>query len=136
MYVDYLLEHDRGHDPDETVRRVTTPPGRPRGPATAPERDLASYRDEFPVLDRKTYLISASLGPISHRSRALLDGYLDAWATKGAPDHVWFEDIFPSMAGLKRSFSALRGVRRGRGRDHDEHLGGARDRRLCDRSAR
>jgi len=61
------------------------------------------------VLDRKTYLISASLGPISYRGRASLDGYLDAWATKGAPDHVWFEDIFPRMAGLKRSFAALAG---------------------------
>ena len=61
------------------------------------------------MLDRKTYLISASLGPISQHSRALLDGYLDAWATKGAPDHLWFEDIFPRMAGLKRSFSALAG---------------------------
>jgi kynureninase len=80
-----------------------------RGPPTTPDRDLVSYRDEFPVLDRKTYLISASLGPISHRSRALLDDYLDAWATKGAPDHAWFEDIFPAMAGLKRSFSALAG---------------------------
>jgi kynureninase len=59
------------------------------------------------VLARKTYLISASLGPISQRSRAALDGYLDAWATKGAPDHVWFEDIFPRMAGLKRSFASL-----------------------------
>ncbi len=80
-----------------------------RGPPTTPDRDLVSYRDEFPVLDRKTYLISASLGPISHRSRALLEDYLDAWATKGAPDHVWFEDIFPAMAGLKRSFSGLAG---------------------------
>ena len=63
--------------------------------------DLLSYRDEFPVLDRKSYLISASLGPVSDRSRRYLDGYLDAWATKGAPDHVWFEDIFPLMRALK-----------------------------------
>ncbi|HEX5937844.1 MAG TPA: aminotransferase class V-fold PLP-dependent enzyme [Actinomycetota bacterium] len=69
--------------------------------------NLAAWRDEFPVLERKTYLISASLGPISRRSRALLDEYLDAWAAKGAPDHVWFEDIFPRMAALKRSFSVL-----------------------------
>ena len=67
------------------------------------------YRDEFPVLERKTYLISASLGPVSTRSRTLLDGYMDAWATKGAPDHVWMEDIFPAMGGLKRSFAALAG---------------------------
>jgi kynureninase len=76
---------------------------------TTPERDLASYRDEFPVLSRKTYLISASLGPISSRARANVDRYLDAWASKGAPDHVWFEDIFPSMRRLKATFSRLAG---------------------------
>jgi kynureninase len=61
------------------------------------------------VLERKTYLISASLGPLSLRSRELLDGYLDAWAAKGAPDHVWLEDIFPAMAKLKSSFAHLAG---------------------------
>ena len=71
--------------------------------------DLAGWRDEFPVLERKTYLISASLGPVSRRSQAYLAEYVDAWATKGAPDHVWFEDIFPRMASLKRSFAALAG---------------------------
>jgi kynureninase len=71
--------------------------------------DLSAWRDEFPVVGRKSYLISASLGPLSNRSRRALEDYLDAWATKGAPDHVWFEDIFPRMAGLKRSFSALAG---------------------------
>jgi selenocysteine lyase/cysteine desulfurase len=59
------------------------------------------------VLANKTYLISASLGPLSNRGRASLDGYLDAWAAKGAPDHVWFEDIFPRMRGLKESFAGL-----------------------------
>jgi hypothetical protein len=53
------------------------------------------------VLARKAYLISASLGPVSDRSRRYLDEYLDAWATKGAPDHVWFEDIFPRMRAMK-----------------------------------
>jgi kynureninase len=61
------------------------------------------------VLERKAYLISASLGPVSDRSRRYLDGYLDAWATKGAPDHVWFEDIFPRMRALKTSFARLAG---------------------------
>ncbi len=73
------------------------------------ERALEDFRDEFPVLANKTYLISASLGPVSLRSRAYLDGYLDAWAAKGAPDHVWFENIFPRMRSLKGSFSALAG---------------------------
>jgi kynureninase len=70
-------------------------------------RELESYRAEFPVVERKAYLISASLGPISNRSRAYLDEYVDAWASKGAPDHVWFEDIFPRMRSLKSSFAAL-----------------------------
>ena len=72
-------------------------------------RELESYRAEFPVVERKAYLISASLGPISNRSRAYLDEYVDAWASKGAPDHVWFEDIFPRMGALKASFARLAG---------------------------
>jgi kynureninase len=72
-------------------------------------RPLADYRDEFPVVGRKAYLISASLGPISGRARGYVDGYLDAWAAKGAPDHVWMEDIFPTMGALKGSFAAFAG---------------------------
>ncbi len=73
------------------------------------ERALTDYRDEFPVLARKAYLISASLGPVGVRSQRYLTEYMDAWATKGAPDHVWFEDIFPRMRALKASFAALAG---------------------------
>ena len=62
--------------------------------------DLTSWRDEFPVLERKTYLISASLGPVSRRSRTYLEEYLDAWGSKGAPEPVWFEDSFPRLAAL------------------------------------
>jgi kynureninase len=72
-------------------------------------RDLADYRSEFPVLERTAYLISASLGPIGTRARSRLDAYLDAWATKGAPDLVWFEDVFPAMGALKRTFAGLVG---------------------------
>lgn len=72
-------------------------------------RDLADYRDEFPILAPKAYLISASLGPIGTRSRARLEGYLEAWASRGAPDHVWMEHVFPAMGELKRSFAALTG---------------------------
>jgi kynureninase len=82
-----------------------------RLPGTMPDRPLADYRDEFPVLARKTYLISASLGPVGLRSQRYLSEYMAAWATKGAPDHVWFEDIFPRMRALKSSFAALTGCR-------------------------
>lgn len=73
-------------------------------------RPLEDYRREFPVLARKTYLISASLGPVGERSRRLLDEYLDTWASQGAPDHVWPQDIFPRMRALKHGFARLAGA--------------------------
>ncbi len=72
--------------------------------------DFEAYRDEFPVLERKAYLISASLGPVSRRARRYLDEYLDAWATEGAPDPVWMEHIFPRMREVKRTFAELVGA--------------------------
>jgi len=35
---------------------------------------------------------------------------MDAWAAKGAPDLVWFEDIFPRMRAVKGTFAALVGA--------------------------
>jgi kynureninase len=71
---------------------------------------LEAYREEFPVVGPKSYLISASLGPVSLRARRHLDQYMDAWAAKGAPDNVWFEDIFPRMRGVKETFAGLIGA--------------------------
>jgi kynureninase len=71
---------------------------------------LEAYRDEFPVVRSKAYLISASLGPVSRRARRNLDEYMDAWAAKGAPDLVWLEDIFPAMRGVKATFGRLIGA--------------------------
>ena len=68
--------------------------------------DISRYRDEFPVLERKAYLISASLGPISRRAQGYLDEYLDAWRTEGAPDPVWEQHVFPRMGSVKRTFAA------------------------------
>ena len=72
--------------------------------------NFESYRDEFPVVAEKAYLISASLGPISRRAERYLQEYVQSWATKGAPDPVWTEDIFPRMASVKRTFGALVGA--------------------------
>ena len=74
--------------------------------------DLEAYRDEFPVLGRKAYLISASLGPVSTRARRYLDDYMDVWAEEGAPDPVWMEHIIPQMGRLKDTFAALVGAER------------------------
>jgi kynureninase len=72
--------------------------------------DLADYRDEFPVLAKKAYLISASLGPVSRRSLRYLQEYVDVWGTEGAPDPVWMDHIFPQMGRLKKTFGALVGA--------------------------
>jgi kynureninase len=72
--------------------------------------ELTDYRDEFPVLDRKAYLISASLGPVSRRAQSYLNEYLESWAVKGAPDHVWEEDVFPRIRSVKRTFAGLVGA--------------------------
>src|SRR5919198_5531264 len=72
--------------------------------------DLTRYRSEFPVLEKKAYLISASLGPISRRAERYLHEYLDAWRTEGAPDPVWEEHVFPRMGAVKRTFAALVGA--------------------------
>jgi kynureninase len=74
--------------------------------------DVESYRDEFPVLRRKAYLISASLGPVSTRARRYLDEYVDAWEAEGAPDPVWMDHIFPQMRRLKDTFGAMVGADR------------------------
>ena len=71
---------------------------------------LEGYREEFPVLDRKAYLISASLGPVSNRSLAYAQEYLDAWAEMGSPEPVWFERIFPRLREVKASFGRLIGA--------------------------
>jgi kynureninase len=74
--------------------------------------DVERYREEFPVLRRKAYLISASLGPVSTRAQRYLQEYVDVWATEGAPDPVWMDHIFPQMGRLKDTFGAMVGADR------------------------
>jgi kynureninase len=72
--------------------------------------ELASYRAEFPVVERKSYLISASLGPISGRAKRSLASYVEAWETMGAPEPVWFESIFPKIREVKALYAGLIGA--------------------------
>ena len=73
-------------------------------------RSFTDYREEFPVVERKSYLISASLGPVSRRSKAYLAEYVKAWEEMGAPEPVWFESIFPRIREVKRLFAGLIGA--------------------------
>lgn len=72
-------------------------------------KDLGAYRSEFPVLSSRTYLISASLGPLSVRSRKLAIEHLDLWERLG-PEELWFEHGFPRLQLCRRLFSRLIGA--------------------------
>ena len=53
-----------------------------------PDR-LAALRAEYPILSRKTYLNSCSLGALSHRSEAYLAEFQERWHDMGAS--AWYE---------------------------------------------
>ncbi len=72
-------------------------------------KDLAAYRQEFPIADERTYLISASLGPLSRRSRALAEEHLDLWSRLG-PEELWFEHAMPRIQQCREQFADLIGA--------------------------
>ncbi|MEA2446597.1 MAG: hypothetical protein QOK47_234 [Actinomycetota bacterium] len=71
--------------------------------------ELSSYRAEFPILASRTYLISASLGPLSNRSRQLALDHLGLWSRLG-PEELWFEHAFPRLQKCREQFSRLIGA--------------------------
>ncbi|MDQ3964365.1 MAG: aminotransferase class V-fold PLP-dependent enzyme [Actinomycetota bacterium] len=66
-------------------------------------------RDQFPILEERTYLISASLGPLSRRSRALAEEHLDLWQRLG-PEEFWFDHGLPRLQECRERFAALIGA--------------------------
>jgi kynureninase len=73
------------------------------------EPDPSNYRDEFPILDRRTYLISGSLGPISLRSRRLAEEHLDLWGMLG-PEELWFDHGMPRLQECRELLAGLIGA--------------------------
>lgn len=67
---------------------MSASPGGRQGPA-----DLASWRSEFPILGRTTYLISNSLGAMPRGAAAALAQYAETWAGRGvrAWEEGWWE---------------------------------------------
>ena len=71
--------------------------------------DLGAYRDEFPVLGERTYLISASLGPLSRRARAAAEEHLDLWQRLG-PEELWFDHGMQRLQECRERFARLIGA--------------------------
>ena len=72
-------------------------------------RELASYRDEFPILGQRAYLASHSLGPLSRRGRLAAQEHLELWERLG-PEELWRDHGLPKLQRCRELFAALIGA--------------------------
>ena len=105
---------------DSAVARTSTTPTRSKAKAQVattpmmnrgrdePHRDLLAYREEFPILQRKIYLNSCSLGPLSRRSMAAMTRFQDLWNEHGA--QAWYQLWMGELAALRQKFARLIGA--------------------------
>jgi len=77
-------------------------------PTAIEHPELLAYRDEFPILQRKTYLNSCSLGALSQRSIQGMTQYLEMWNEWGA--HAWYEIWLGEIAKARQKFAMLIGA--------------------------
>ncbi|MDT8341308.1 MAG: aminotransferase class V-fold PLP-dependent enzyme [Longimicrobiales bacterium] len=73
-----------------------------------PELDLDSLRVHYPILARRNYLNSCSLGALSDRAEAYLDDFRERWHTMGAS--AWYEHWWGRLDLLRGRVAALHGA--------------------------
>jgi kynureninase len=66
------------------------------------------WRQEFPGLQKSTYLNTVSLGQLSRRSRSAINRFLDLWEERGAS--AWYSYWLKEVDGLRREFARLIGA--------------------------
>jgi kynureninase len=77
-------------------------------PAAIEHPELVAYRSEFPILQRKTYMNSCSLGALSHRSMQGLARFMEMWNEWGA--HAWYEIWMGEIAKVRQKFATIIGA--------------------------
>ena len=77
-------------------------------PGAEPHRDLIAWRKEFPILQRKTYLNSCSLGALSTRSMAGMARFQELWNEYGAS--AWYKLWLGEIAEVREKFARLIGA--------------------------
>src|SRR5579883_1053345 len=77
-------------------------------PQAVEHPELLHYRAEFPILQKKTYLNSCSLGALSQRSIHNLNTFMDMWNEWGA--HAWYEIWMGEIAKVRQKFATLVGA--------------------------
>jgi kynureninase len=70
--------------------------------------ELLAYRAEFPILQRKTYLNSCSLGALSVRSMQGMSQFMELWNEWGA--HAWYEIWLGEIAKVRHKVATLIGA--------------------------
>jgi kynureninase len=71
--------------------------------------DWTLWRDEFPILERATYLNSCSLGALSRRSVDHLARFQEDWHIRGAA--AWYETWLGRLADLRGRVGRMLGAR-------------------------
>ncbi len=77
-------------------------------PAAIEHPELLAYRAEFPILQRKTYLNSCSLGALSTRSMQGINQFMELWNEWGA--HAWYEIWMGEIDKVRRKFASIIGA--------------------------
>ncbi len=77
-------------------------------PAAVEHPELLKYREEFPILQRKTYMNSCSLGALSQRSMQGLATFQEMWNEWGA--HAWYEIWLGEIAKARQKFARIIGA--------------------------
>jgi len=77
-------------------------------PLAVEHPELLTYRNEFPLLQRKTYLNSCSLGALSQRSMQGMARFMEVWNEWGA--HAWYHVWMDEIAQARKNFASLIGA--------------------------
>lgn len=82
----------------------------PASPLIPPRlvNDLDAIRSEFPILERKTYLNSCSLGALSRRSESYLHDFTERWHDMGAS--AWYHHWLGRVEELRGRVAAFLGT--------------------------
>ncbi|MDQ2714890.1 MAG: aminotransferase class V-fold PLP-dependent enzyme [Chloroflexota bacterium] len=77
-------------------------------PSAVEHPELVEYRREFPILQRKTYMNSCSLGALSERSMRGIEEFMAMWNEWGA--HAWYEIWLGEIAKARQKFASIIGA--------------------------
>ncbi len=77
-------------------------------PPALEHSELIEYRDQFPILQQKTYLNSGSLGALSERSMQNMTRFMATWNEWGG--HAWYDIWLGEIDRARRTFATLIGA--------------------------